>query len=296
VTEALTATGAAPSKGASRGPGETWPGRARAGQWRLSLAGFAALIARDLRVLVKMPSSFLLRTVLNPLMFVFVFTYLYPRIGAGHFGQVAGQSLATVALPGLVASAIIFQGLNAVALPLSMEFSATREIEDRVMAPVSHRLVALAKVCFSALQSLIAAVIVFPLVYLVPATPVQVHVSSWPALVLATVLGSLLAGFLGLLLGTVIEVRKIATVFTVTVVPLTFLGCVYYPWASLHTVRWLQVLVLANPLVYLSEALRAALTSALPHMSTLASLSTLAAMTVVLAWAAARTFTHRVLT
>ena len=268
----------------------------RSEPWRLTPAAFAALIARDLRVLLHMPASFLLRTVLNPLMFVFVFTYLYPHIGAGRFGEVAGQNLGTVVLPGLVASAIFFQGLNAVALPLSMEFGATREIEDRVMAPVAYGFTALAKVCFSALQSLLAAAIVFPLVYLVPAVPVRIQVSSWPALVLAAVLASLLAGFLGLLLGTVVEVRKIALVFAVTIVPITFLGCVYYPWASLHSVRWLQILVLANPLVYVSEALRAALTPALPHMNPIASLSALTALTLVLGWAATKTFTHRVLT
>ncbi|HLI36373.1 MAG TPA: ABC transporter permease [Streptosporangiaceae bacterium] len=268
----------------------------RPGGWRLGAAAFAALIARDLRVLARMPASFLLRTVVNPLMFVFVFTYLYPRIGAGRFGQVAGQSLATIALPGLIASAIYFQGLNAVALPLSMEFSATREIEDRVMAPVPYAAAALAKVCCSAVQSLLAAAVVFPLAYLIPAAPVRIHIASWAALILALTLGSLLAGCLGLLLGTVVEVRKIALVFAVTIVPLTFLGCVYYPWASLHSIRWIQILVLANPLVYLSEALRAALTPSLPHMSTLASLPVLAAITVLLGWAAITTFTRRVLT
>lgn len=263
--------------------------------WRLASAAFVALIARDLRVLARMPASFLLRTVLNPLMFVFVFTYLYPHIGAARFGTIAGHSLATIALPGLIASAIFFQGLNAVALPLSMEFGATREIEDRVMAPVPYRFAALAKVVCSALQSLLAAAVVFPLAYLIPATPVHIHIGSWPTLILAIALGSMLAGFLGLLLGTLVEVRKIALVFAVTIVPLTFLGCVYYPWASLHTIRWVQILVLANPLVYVSETLRAALTPSLPHMRTLVSLSALAAATALLGYAATRSFTRRVL-
>jgi ABC-2 type transport system permease protein len=293
VTETPTATTL--SESGAHGGAQHRYGNLRAEQWRIISASFAALIARDLRVLMHMPSTFLLRTVLNPLMFVFVFTYLYPHIGAARFGQIAGQSLATVALPGLVASAIFFQGLTAVALPLSMEFGATREIEDRVMAPVPYALAAAAKVCFSALQSLLAAAIVFPLVYLIPATPIHIQIASWSTLVLAAVMGSLLAGFLGLLLGTVVEIRKISIVFAVAVVPLTFLGCVYYPWASLHAVRWVQIVVLANPLVYLSEALRAALTPTLPHMATWASLPTLTVLTVAIAWAATKTFTRRVL-
>ena len=42
-------------------------------------------------------------------------------------------------------------------------------------------------------------------------------------------------------------------------VPLTFLGCVYYPWEAMDGIRWLQILVLLNPMVYVSEGLRAAL-------------------------------------
>ena len=45
--------------------------------------------------------------------------------------------------------------------------------------------------------------------------------------------------------------------FSILVVPITFLGCVYYPWAYLDKIRWLQVAVLFNPIVYMSEGLRA---------------------------------------
>jgi hypothetical protein len=33
----------------------------------------------------------------------------------------------------------------------------------------------------------------------------------------------------------------------------TMLGCVYYPWSALHHIRWLQIAVLVNPMVYMSE-------------------------------------------
>ncbi len=49
--------------------------------------------------------------------------------------------------------------------------------------------------------------------------------------------------------------------------PATMLGCVYYSWTALEQVRWLQVAVLANPVVYMSEGLRAVLTPQVPHMS-----------------------------
>ena len=55
--------------------------------------------------------------------------------------------------------------------------------------------------------------------------------------------------------------------FALVVLPLTFLGCLYYPWKALGAVPWLQVFVLINPLVYMCEGFRAALTTGVPHMS-----------------------------
>ena len=46
---------------------------------------------------------------------------------------------------------------------------------------------------------------------------------------------------------------------------MTFLGATYYPWARLSPIPWLKVAVLVNPLVYMSEGFRMALTP-VPHM------------------------------
>ena len=74
------------------------------------------------------------------------------------------------------------------------------------------------------------------------------------------------------------------------------LGCVYYPWSALHSIHWLQIAVLANPLVYASEGLRATLTPQLPHMPAAAFLGVLVGGTALLGWLATCTFTARVLT
>ena len=226
-------------------------------------ATILALVLRDMRVLRREFGSFLVRTAVNPLLFVFVFTYVFPRIGQGFSGK---STFATVLLPGLMAVAVMFQGIAAIALPLSVEIGATREIEDRVMAPIPIHFIAATKVGFSGLQSVLAAVVVFPLIYFLPAGPVHVRVTSWPLLLAVLVLGGLSSGSLGLAAGTVVKPKHISLLFSVIIVPLTFLGCVYYPWALLRHIRWLQLVVLANPLVYISEGLRAALTPELPHM------------------------------
>jgi ABC-2 type transport system permease protein len=122
-----------------------------------------------------------------------------------------------------------------------------------------------------------------------------VHVTNWPLLVVILVTASLLTASLGLLLGTVMDPRKMQMLFAVILLPATMLGCVYYPWSALHHIRWLQILVLINPMVYMSEGLRAVLTPTLPHMPMWGVLLALVGGTVIFGYLGARTFTKRVL-
>lgn len=272
------------------------PDGLRAGaSWRGTLATVQGLLLRDLRVLRREFAAFLARTIVQPLLFVFVFAYVFPRIGQeiGGGAGAAGGGFATVLVPGLVAVAMVFQGITAVALPLSQEFGATREIVDRVLAPVRVEVVALAKVLFGAAQSLLAGLVVLPLVVVVPAGQVALHLDRPLLLVVVAILAALLSGALGLALGTRVDPRQIGLMFSLVVLPLTFLGAVYYPWAALAAVRWLQFVVLLNPLVYVSEGLRAALTPSVTTMPVPVVLGALAAAVGILLWAGVRGFVRR---
>ena len=163
------------------------------------------------------------------------------------------------------------------------------------MCPLPVAAVAIEKICFSALQSIIAAVIVFPLAYYIPSVPVVAHVTSWPFLIAVLVLASLTSGALGLTIGTSVKPQQIGLIFGVVVMPITFLGCVYYPWAALSSLRWLQLGVLVNPIVYMSEGLRFALTPALPHMHPLLILAMLVFFLCLLTWLGIRGFLRRVI-
>lgn len=254
---------------------------------------FSGLLRRDLRVLMRQFSSFLLRTLISPVMFVFVFTYVFPRIGQG-ISSSQTSDFGTVLLPGLVAMGMFFQGIMAVALPLAVELDATHEIHDRIMAPIAVHLVAIEKICFSALQSVLAAAVIFPMVYFIPATPVHVSVSSWGLLTAIMLLTAIASGAVGLTLGTLVKPRQISLVFSTVLVPITFLGCVYYPWAALHNLPWLQYAVLLNPLVYMSEGLRVTLTSRMPHMPVPAVIAALSLAVITLSWLGIRGFARRI--
>jgi ABC-2 type transport system permease protein len=257
---------------------------------------FLGLFLRDLRVLTREFLPFLLRVGMQPLLFLFVFTFILPRMATGNPMAVAGGAdFGTILLPGLMAVAIMFSGIAAVALPLSSEFGITREIDDRVMCPLPLWAVALEKVCFSAMQSIVAALLVIPMAYYVPASPVVAHIANWFLLGLVLVLASLLAGSLGLVIGSTVNPRQIGLVFSIIVVPITFLGCVYYPWAGLDTIPWVKYGVLFNPIVYMSEGLRAAVTPGIAHMPWWAILAALVFFTAALGRWGLRGFLGRVL-
>ena len=196
-------------------------------------------------------------------------------------------------IAGVLASVIMFQGIQAVALPMVQEFGYTKEIEDRVLAPLPVELVAVQKIVSGALQCLLAAIIVFPIAKFVPATPV--HLSfNWPVLLTIAPLACVMSAALGLMFGTLFDPRTVPLLFGIVVIPLTFLGCIYFPWAQLESIRWLQILVLINPLVYMSEGFRAALTP-VPHMSLFAIYPVLIGFTAIFVWVGLRSFKRRVL-
>jgi ABC-2 type transport system permease protein len=257
------------------------------------LSAFFGLFRRDFRVLRRELGAFAIRVVMQPLLFFFVFTYLMPKIGQG--SALGGTNFATVLLPGLMAVAIMFSGIAGVALPLSQEFGVTREIDDRVMCPLPITAVAIEKVCFSAIQSIFAALLIIPLAYFIPATPVQVHVANWFMLVLILLLASLVSGAMGLTIGANVKPQQIGLIFSIVVVPITFLGCVYYPWALLAKIRWLQIAVLANPIVYMSEGLRSVLTPNVPHMNYFAIIAALVVSLIALMYWGINGFLRRVI-
>jgi len=267
-----------------------------------SRAAFNALLLRDLTVLKKNLGVFIARTLIQPFLLVFVFLYVFPQIGEGVGGSSAGglSSFATILVAGVVGLSIMFQGIQAVALPLANEFGYTKEIEDRVLAPLPVSLVAIGKVVAGAIQGLIAAAVVFPIAAVVHAEGVHPNLSvHWLLLLTLMPLTSIMTSSLGLFLGTRISPRNIGAMFGFIVLPITFLGGTYYPWTMLAAIKvggfpWLQALVCVNPLIYVTEGFRAALTTA-PHMPLYVIYPVLVAFCVLFLWAGCRGFHKRVI-
>jgi ABC-2 type transport system permease protein len=125
----------------------------------------------------------------------------------------------------------------------------------------------MAKIISGAIQSVLAAILVIPAVWIATGFAISPDWSHPQYLISLVVIGALVGASLGLLMGTIVNPKSINLLFALLILPLTLLGCVYYPWSSLHTIRWLQIGTLFNPVVYMSEGLRAALVPTFPHMN-----------------------------
>jgi len=273
---------------------------ARRSAARASWTALGALLLRDLTVLRKHLAEFVLRTLIQPFLLVFVFLFVFPEIGQSVGGGSGSASFATVLVPGVVGISVMFQGVQSVALTLAQEFGFTREIEDRVQAPCPVWLVAVAKILSGVVQGILAAVIVFPIAAVVHAAGVHpVFDIKWGIALTLIPLTCIAFSSLGLVLGCVFEPRNIGLMFGFIVLPITFLGGTYYPWTRLASVKvggfkWLQTLVLINPLIYVNEGMRAAFT-AVPHMHLYVVYPVLVGFSVVFVGLGIRSFKKRVL-
>jgi len=248
---------------------------------------FLALLQRDLRVARKELPFFLIRTSLQPLLFIIVFGYLLPKMGF-----MAG-SYTSALLPGILAVSLTFSSVQSVALPLVQDFGWTKEIEDRLLAPVPTRLIAAEKIVAGVIQGFIAAAFVMPIARLIMGPIAGLSLSNVPLVLLVVLLGATAFSSLGLLLGTAIEPQQIGLMFSVIIAPMIFFGCAYYPWAGLSTVPVMKYAVLVNPLVYVAEGLRAALTPSIEHMPLIASTAALVILSVLFWTLGIRAFEKR---
>ncbi|MGC9501122.1 ABC transporter permease [Streptomyces sp. WG7] len=216
---------------------------------RTATRTFFFILWRDTFVTGRELGIFLAQVLVEPLFILFVFGKVLGDLGftAGGFQQVL--------LPGVVALNSFLVSLQNTALPLVIDFSWTKEIEDRLLAPIPTTLVAVEKMVFGTLRGVIASLVMIPIGLLV------LDNVSWPMDTFLPTLGVLLMGALagstvGLTIGTLAPARHISVVFAVTLTPLMFTGCTQFPWRALTDLRWFQVLCTLNPLTYVSEGIR----------------------------------------
>ena len=247
-----------------------------------------AILRRDLFVTCRELPAFLAQVLLQPLFLLFVFGKVLGSLGLTQAGY------SDLLFPGIVALTAFLTGVQTTALPLVIDFSFSKEIEDRLLAPVPTVAVGLEKIVFSTLRSLVAAVVMFPLgVLVLGSIPWRAAGTGWVVLLL--VLGALTGSAIGLTLGTLVSPSRITIVFALALTPLLFTGATQYPWPSLSTLRWFQVVTAVNPLTYVSEGMRGTLTPATPHIPVWSCVLVLVGFLALFTATGLKGFLHRAL-
>lgn len=218
-----------------------------------------AVLYRDLYVTWRELPAFLAQVILQPLFLLFVFGKVLGSLGYTQHGY------AHLLFPGLLALTAVITRMQTLAFPLVAEFGWTREIEDRLLAPLATGLVAAEKIAFAALRALAAALLMVPVGVLVLGS-IPWRWSGLPLFAAGLLLGALVGAGLGLLLGTLVRPQRINLLFSLVFTPLLFTGASQYPWPSPASLRWFQVISAANPMTYVSELLRGALVPTVPHI------------------------------
>jgi ABC-2 type transport system permease protein len=234
-----------------------------------------AVLQRDFYVTGREIPVFLAQVVLQPLFLLFVFGRILTDLGYARGGY------AHLLFPGIMAMTAVVTGVQSLAFPLVMEFGWTKEIEDRLLAPIPTALVAIEKLVFASLRAIVASLVMIPIGMLV-LNSIPWRWDAMPLLIAVLVLGSLVGACMGLVLGTSVPPNRINIMFALVFTPLLFTGCSQYPWPSLDRIRWFQVVTAANPMTYVSEGLRAALVPDVPHINAWICLLVLAVAAVVL--------------
>jgi ABC-2 type transport system permease protein len=247
---------------------------------------FLAVLQRDVYVTWSEFPVFLAQVILQPFFLLFVFGKVLGSLGYTTSGY------SDLLFPGLLALTAVITSMQTLAFPLVIEFGWTKEIEDRLLAPMSTTLVAAEKVLFATIRALIATAVMIPIGILVLGS-IPWRWAGLPLFLVTLILGCMLGASLGLVLGTLVKPNRINIVFSLVFTPLLFTGCSQYPWPSLSKLPWFQVITACNPMTYVSEGMRAALVPDVPHIAPWICLTVLPAALILLLGIGTRGFFRR---
>lgn len=241
---------------------------------------FKIMVKRDLLIQSRDWKEFVFRVGMLPFILILTYGFILPVIG------ILDIDFPNQMFPGMLGMSLLVTGIHGTAVPLAMDFNNTREIEDRLQAPVNIKMVAWAKMFVGIIESWIGALIVLPisLVFMGSYLHISLDLVSSLSLFAVLLLSSITSATLGLLVGTVVKPTQIAAMFPGFLMPLIFTGAIFFNWAALEPIPVMKYLTLLNPLVYINEALRYILNSGGETMPILFSLLGIVVFTLVMGY------------
>ena len=207
---------------------------------KLTRIAFWAMVKRDLLVQWRDKGEFIFRVAMLPFILILVYGFMLPTVG------ILPATFPTHMFCGMIGMSMLITGIHGTAVPVSMDFHNLREIEDRLLASVSTRTVAYAKMFVGILESFIGGLIVLPisLIFMGSKITIQMTLSSLPLLILVLVLTAMASAALGLLIGTIVKPSQIAAMFPGFLMPVVFLCSIFYTWNQLAPLPVMQGITL----------------------------------------------------
>lgn len=250
------------------------------------ITAIKAMIKRDLVIQMRDKWEFVFRVAMLPFILILLYGYVLPKIG------VLQQDFPNQMFPGMVGMSILVTGIHGTAVPLTMDFNMSREIEDRLQAPVNVRVVAMVKMFVGILESWIGGLIVLPisLVFMGQFLDIQFSIQQILMLIPILILAGICSATLGLLVGTIVKPTQVAAMFPGFLMPLVFTGAIFFTWQSLAATPIFQKIVLINPLLYVNEALRAVMLPDINHMPLIFSITGIVVSILIMGYFGANRF------
>lgn len=253
----------------------------------VAFTAFKTMVKRDLIIQLRDKWEFVFRVAMLPFILILAYGYILPKIG------LLPATFPTQMFSGMIGMSMLITGIHGTAVPLTMDFNNLREIEDRLMAPVSVNIVAFAKMVVGIIESFIGGLIVLPISLVLMGSSLDVVITPERILVLIPILIliSIASASLGLLVGTIIKPMQIAAMFPGFLMPMVFLGAIFFSWSDLAATPIIQKIVLINPLVYVNEALRGILTPQIGYMPLMFSVAGIIVSILIMGYFGAKRFT-----
>lgn len=126
-------------------------------QKKLTRTVFGAMVHRDLLVQWRDKWEFVFRVAMLLFIQILVYGWMLPAVG------ILPESFPTHMFCGMAGVSMLITGIHGTAVPISMDFHNLREIEDRLLAQVLARTVALSKMFVGILESFLGGLIVLPI-------------------------------------------------------------------------------------------------------------------------------------
>ncbi|CUS48236.1 MAG: ABC-type DrugE1 family exporter permease component [Idiomarinaceae bacterium HL-53] len=190
------------------------------------------------------------QTLVPPAITMTLYFVIFGKLIGNRIGQMGGVSYMEFIVPGLIMMSVITNSYSNVA---SSFFSAKfqRNIEEMLVAPVSHLTIVLGYVGGGVARALIVAVIVT----VVSSIFVDLNIQSYGMILITVLLTSTLFALGGLLNAVFAKTfDDISIIPTFVLTPLTYLGGVFYS-ISLLPEFWQKVSQI-NPIIYMVNGFR----------------------------------------